>query len=118
MVCYAGCRTTDVLAASGLAWNDLFATPRTAQRPPARPRSLLAQARADVLREARRQRDRLAPLRDEYTIADEIRRRFHRVDDARRLATAAGDTPTAWNALAAAAALERSAYELELVLDA
>ena len=117
MHCYAGCRTKDVLAAAGLTWNDLFATSRELHRPMPF-RSPLAEARADVLREARRQRDRLVLLRDDFTIADEIRRRLHRVDDARRLATASGDMPAAWDALVAAAALERSAYELELVLNA
>lgn len=119
--CFAGCRTDDVLAALGLTWADLFQDDgrHPAQRPRGQRRSFspLAEARAGVLAEARRQRARAAALRPLMDAAEAIRVRLRLADGARRVATTLGAGERVWDALAGAARAEREALVLEVLVD-
>ena len=120
--CFAGCRTTAVVAALGLELRDLF--PRDGDRP--RPRratrtsvavSPLDQARTEILREGRRQQARLAPYRALFIEADRIRVGFQLVARARQVATQIGDREVAWLLLSDAADVERDTLTTEAELN-
>ena len=118
LYCRAGCPTKAVLQAVGLTWSDLFRDSEITHRPlPRRRRSPLAEARLEILREARRGRWNRPGVREMYVIADFIRTRFVVADRLRRAVTAAGDTPVAWEAAVQAAALERDALWTEHALE-
>jgi hypothetical protein len=119
--CFAGCRTDAIVAALGLELRDLFpgaAAPRARRRTTAAASlSPLDQARVEVLREARRQQERLGPYRTLFAEADSIRGADQLVARARAVGTVCGDTPPAWELLAAAADIELDARNLEAALD-
>lgn len=81
--------------------------------------SPLDRARREVLDEARRQPWARPGTADElglleiYILSDAIRHRRRAVDQARRIATTAGDRPESWRLLATAAVVERHADLIE-----
>lgn len=101
---------------AALVGEPLKLTTSPSRRPQAR--SLLDQARARVLAEARRQQQRLAPYRDLMTISEYIRRRLLAAHEARRLATVVGPSDRVWDALVLAAQVEREALNVEAAMDA
>ena len=116
--CHAGCAQAEVIAALRLRglWP---ARGRATVRAPARRRSLLDEARADVLRDARRQEARLAPYREANADAGVICALDRTAARARRLATALGpNSDPAWEVLVQAAGLETEARAVEARLDA
>jgi hypothetical protein len=120
MTCRAGCRTSDILAALGLRFTDLF-PPRTGAASWMAPRSRTLddadQARRDVLAEARRQqarRDRHAELNAE---ADSIRICDRVVREARALATRLGPREDVLDLLAQVAELDTWTRAAEARLD-
>lgn len=109
LTCRAGCRTEEVLGALGLDWSALFADGRPPRRRPQH-RSLLDEARARVLAEARRQRWARPGVIERYRDADTFRAMARVIDRARRIATQLGpEDLKAWELLEHAAALERIA---------
>jgi hypothetical protein len=120
LYCRAGCKTSDVLAALGLRYADLF-PPRTgdAIRATPRPRTLdeTDHARRDVLAEARRQqarRERYAELNAE---ADSIRLCDRAVREARAVATQLGPRDDVLEFLRLAAELDTMTRAAEARLD-
>ncbi len=118
VLCRAGCRPREIVAALGLSLADLFAE--------ARPRaqgktlhvgafSLLEQARRDVLREALREPWNAPGMVDLYGIADWIRWRRRDADILRQSAGATDDDP-AWTRRAMAAELDTLAENFEAAL--
>jgi hypothetical protein len=109
--CYAGCDQRRVIAA--LQERRLW--PSLPGRGRARARSPLEDARADVIRGARRQAKRLDPYREALADAEALRFMFRVVCAARTVVTALGpDDPRAWTLARAAADLERDAFLAEL----
>jgi hypothetical protein len=104
VICRAGCRTSAVLRAAGLRWQDLFSEPFVRPTITRRPRGA-----ADLLRDAAEELARSQPWYrhlDRYAAADSIR-------TADRVRTAAReDDPNVWEILAAAAALTTTAENL------
>jgi hypothetical protein len=120
LYCRAGCRTSDILAAIGLGYADLF-PPRSgdAIRATPRPRMLddTDRSRRDVLAEARRQqarRDRYAEL---YAEADSIRICDRVVREARAVATQLGPREDVLELLRKAAQLDTLTRAAEARLD-
>ena len=117
--CHAGCAQAEVIAA--LERRGVW-SPRggaRAPRAPAQRRSWLDDARADVLRQARRQLAKLAPYAEHFADAGVIRALDRTAAQARRLATALGPAVDAgWELLVQAAGLETEACALEAELDA
>lgn len=115
LLCRSGCRQNEVIDA--LRARGLWSSTAPAPRRPARRRSILDQAREEVLAEARRQRERYAPYRPLFQLAEVIRHRHQLVHRARRVATTLGVGERAWNILAQAARLETEALAAEAVGD-
>ncbi len=82
-----------------------------------RVRSPLDEARAGVLREARRQPWALPGVRDLYRVSDWIRLARQQIDYVRQAATAAGPTEAAWRTLTLTAETERDVERVEAALD-
>ena len=120
LVCRAGCRTADVLAALDLRWADLFPVASHGPRRSARyvRRSPLEDARHEVITEARRHARRLVSHRDTSLDADSLRIANQTIARARQYATVLGDRDEAWTLLAMAARLERDTRAAEARLDA
>ena len=119
VICRAGCRIADVLAAATLTARDLFEVvdpersvmERAGRR---RPESLTAVFR-ETLRQARAQMASYGPL---YALGDEIRATGTLVRQARRLADLQGpDVELAWELAELAAQLERDLFALEAEQD-
>src|SRR5262245_52855493 len=105
---FGGCRTEDVVAAVGLTLADLCGDrpPRPPRSPRASTVTPLDEARRDVIREARRQLERLRPWHPVFEAADAVRL-------TQRLATTVRQTPTSWALLADAAVIESDAFGAE-----
>jgi hypothetical protein len=108
--CFGGCSQLEVLNAlrSHGLWPSASARPQEPQ-----PRSVQAEALALAHRQPWA-RPGVLPL---YRTADSIRRRVRLAERLRRAAQLAGDCGPSWNALAHAAAFERSARAAETRLD-
>jgi hypothetical protein len=104
--CYAGCTTAEVLAAAGLTWGDLFATPRRSVARPVRSLTPLVAARLELLEQARRQPWAREGVLDLYEAADAVRY----ADRVRRSVTVESDG--GWELLAMAAQLTTDAEAL------
>jgi len=109
---FGGCTqeaVIDALRRRGV-WPHARPSPSAPFRPP------LEQARRDLVRDLRRQRQRLAPYDDLVADAEVLRYMFRVVAQARALVTALGpDDPHAWDLAKRAADLEREAWCWELV---
>ncbi len=108
--CFAGCRVEAIVHAIELELHDLFPDDRPRARQ-ARPGSPLEAARHDVIREARRQVERIRLAG--YQGADEIRWCYQIVGRTRDVATQLGESPAAWTLLSRAAELERMTMAAE-----
>jgi hypothetical protein len=120
LYCHAGCQTKKVLETLGLTWADLFPTPleripKRAPRP--RPRSLLNEARGEVLSDAIRAQEKLDRYSDVFQWSDEVREAYRVLDNAKRLVTRMGDSEPAWILARAASILEREVMQVEILLD-
>jgi hypothetical protein len=113
--CRAACTQRQVLDA--LRARGLWPAPAT-PRPP-RPRTLLEEAREQAATEAERQRFRLAPYRQRFLLADDVRLAHRAAGLARKRATTLGGGAAGrWRLLELAAEAEREAWALEAWLDA
>lgn len=83
-----------------------------------RPHSIMGEARARVLDEARRQGWAAEGVADLYFISDFIHGCFKAADHARRLAREIGPSQTVWDALNLAVRAETEAMVIEVTLDA
>lgn len=109
VICRAGCRQDEVLTA--LRARGLWGS-EAPRRWPHSP-TPGAQARAEVLRRARRAAARLAPYAEVFAEADSFRLATQTIARARVCATTLGDTEAAWALLAVAAQLETATYNAE-----
>ena len=118
VICRAGCRIVEVLAAAKLEARDLFEGAREGNgaRPAGRTRpELLTDIFRETLRAARAQ---LAAYRPLYALGDEIRATGALVAAARRLVGLLGpDAELAWELAELAARLERDLFTLEAEQD-
>jgi hypothetical protein len=115
--CFAGCPTERVLIAWGRSWPDLFADQSVE---PVRPRATttaIDPALAVLLRREERAQARLAPYREAFNLADEIRESRQLAALVRQEVTALGECEMAWELAVAATEVDRSADLVEPQLD-